>query len=326
MGSALLAATWSPHDPACGMVGWENAGRSPGTGDTAVPRKADVAALYTSNMPSVPHLLSRQNPTIKLFRQAFKSGLVPLESERGAEFLAIEGARMLGEAVRSSLRVEKVLFSTIGEEQHGKRLRPQFSRHTEVFVTDPATFKACTEVENPQGVAALVRWPRPKLDDLFAGLVPPLILAAAGLQDPGNLGTLIRAADAFGATGVVALTETVSPFNAKAVRASAGSLFHLPVIAQVHPQELIDLCQLHEVTLIATAARGKTELGEAELNRAVCILIGQEGSGVPRDLLRSADTTVAVPMVREVESLNAGVAGSVILYEAARQRQQGGGA
>lgn len=272
-------------------------------------------------MPSVPHLLSRQNPTIKLFRQAIKSGLLPLESEGGAEFLAIEGARMIGEAVRSGLRVEKVLFSTIGEEQHGKRLRPQFSKHTEVFVTDPATFKACTEVESPQGVAALVRWSRPKLDDLFAAPAP-LILAAAGLQDPGNLGTLIRAADAFGATGVAVLTETVSPFNAKAVRASAGSLFHLPVLAQVHPQDLIDLCHLHEVTLIATAARGKTELGEAELNRPVCILIGQEGSGVPRELLRAADTTVAVPMVREVESLNAGVAGSIILYEAARQRQQ----
>ena len=286
------------------------------------PRCGLRGPLYTSNMPSVPHLLSRQNPTIKLFRHAFKTGLVPLESESGAEFLAIEGARMIGEAVRSGLRVEKVLFSSIGEEQHGKRLRPQFSKHTEVSVTDPATFKACTEVESPQGVAALVRWVRPKLEDLFAAPAPPLILAAAGLQDPGNLGTLIRAADAFGATGVVVLTETVSPFNAKAVRASAGSLFHLPVIAQVHPQELIDLCQLYDVTLIATAARGKTELGEAELNHSSCILIGQEGSGVPRDLLRAANTTVAVPMVREVESLNAGVAGSVILYEAMRQRQQ----
>lgn len=273
-------------------------------------------------MPSGPHLLSRQNPTIKLFRHAFKSGLIPLEPEGGAEFLAIEGARMIGEAVRSGLRVEKVLFSTIGEEQHGKRLRPQFSRHTEVLVTDPATFKACTEVESPQGVAALVRWSRPKLDDLLTGTVPPLILAAAGLRDPGNLGTLIRAADAFGATGVIALSETVSPFNAKAVRASAGSLFHLPVIAQVPPQELIDLCLLHEVTLVATTARGKTGLGGAGLDRPVCILIGQEGSGVPRELLRAAQTTVAVPMTREVESLNAGVAGSVILYEAMRQRQQ----
>lgn len=274
--------------------------------------------MYTSNMP---HLLSRQNPTIKLFRQAFKTGIVTIESEGGAEYLAIEGARMIGEAVRSGMRVDKVLFSTTGDEQLGKRLRPQFSKHAEIAVTDVATFNACTDVEHPQGVAALVRLPHPKVEELFEPeRGPALILAAAGLQDPGNLGTLIRAADAFGATGVVVLAETVSPFNPKAVRATAGSLFHLPVVTRVTAEQLIEMCQLYEVALIASAARGKTELSEAGFNRPVCIAIGQEGSGLSRELLRAAETTIAVPMVRPVESLNAGVAGSVILYEAARQR------
>jgi TrmH family RNA methyltransferase len=200
-------------------------------------------------------------------------------------------------------------------------LLPQFSKHVQIAVVSDSVFTSAVEVDHPQGVAALVRVPDFQLADVFGTPgVNALVVIAAGLQDPGNLGTLIRAADAFGATGVVTTENTVSPWNAKAVRASAGSLFHLPVVAQVAAAALVSECGKRGVRLLSTAARSPKPLAETDLRSPLCLLIGQEGAGVPRELQRAAAETVAVPMVREVESLNAGVAGAIILYEAARQR------
>lgn len=259
---------------------------------------------------------------LKRFRQAFRGEGEAVGAER---LIPLEGARLIGEALRSGARIESVLFSRSGEARLGAKLRPQFSKHTEIAVADDGGFRAAMDVEHPQGVAALARLRPATLDELFAapraGAEPrALLLVAAALQDPGNLGTLIRAADAFGATGVAALAESVSPFNPKAIRASAGSLFHLPVAAAVAPAALAAACRRHEVQLAACVARGKTPLPAAELRAPVCLVIGQEAAGVPRELQRAAAITVAIPMAAEVESLNAGVAGAIMLYEAMRQR------
>ncbi|MGH9483326.1 MAG: TrmH family RNA methyltransferase, partial [Terriglobales bacterium] len=248
------------------------------------------------------------------FRRAFKNG------PEGGGMLALEGPRLVGEAIRSGARIEKALFSRTGLEHHGAKLLPQFSKHTSAGVAGDAAFAAAMEVEHPQGVAVLLRFAPPELAQVF-GAAPALVIAAAGVQDPGNLGTLIRAADAFGATGVAVLADTVSPYNPKAVRASAGSLFHLPVAAKVAAADLIAMCRQRGVRLLAAAARAQTSLETAGLAGPVCLVIGQEAEGVPRALLRAADATLAIPMAREVDSLNAGVAGAILLYEAARQRR-----
>lgn len=266
-------------------------------------------------MPFEPAPIGRHHALLTEFRRAFKSG------DAAAPLVAVEGPRLIAEAIRSGLRIEKALFSRTGLEHHGDKLLPQFSKHTTTAVADDASFAATMDVEHPQGVAALVTLPRPELAQAFGPeATVPLLVVAAGLQDPGNLGTLIRAADAFGATGVVALADTVSPFNPKAVRASAGSLFHLPVVAKVAASDLIAACRQRGVRLLATAARGD-EAALASLDQPTCLLIGQEAGGVPRELLRAADATLAIPMVRPIESLNAGVAGAILLYEAARQRR-----
>jgi TrmH family RNA methyltransferase len=267
-------------------------------------------------VPVEPTPIPRHHPLLTEFRRAFKSG-PPL--------VAIEGPRLIGEAIRSGFRVERALFSRTGLEHHGDKLLPQFSKHTTAAVADDGPFAAAMDAEHPQGVAALVRFTPAALAEAFGkeGAVP-LLLAAAEMQDPGNLGTLIRAADAFGATGFVALADTVSPFNPKALRASAGSIFHLPVVAKVTAAELIAACRARNVALLATAARASgNDPNEAlsGLDRPVCIVIGQEGAGVPRELLRAAGRTIAIPMQRSIESLNAGAAGAILLYEAARQRR-----
>jgi TrmH family RNA methyltransferase len=267
-----------------------------------------------------PAAIGRHHRLLTEFRRAFRDG--PLEGG----LLAIEGQRLIAEAIRSGARLERALFSRTGFEQLSARLLPQFSKHVEIAVAEDAAFATAMESEHPQGVAALVRYAPAGLEAVFGpagGTGAPLVLAAAGLQDPGNLGTLIRAADAFGASGVAVLADSASPFNAKAVRASAGSLFHLPVAARVPAMAFITACRQHGLRLLAADARGQVEPAAAALAGPVGILIGQEASGIPRELLRAADATVAIAFARPVESLNAAVAGAILLYEAAKQRRAG---
>ena len=168
--------------------------------------------------------------------------------------------------------------------------------------------------------------PRFVIADALRGPAP-LVVIAAGLQDPGNLGTLIRSAEAFGASGVLLTPGTVSAWNGKAMRASAGSVFRMAVVEC----EADELRWLRErgVELLAAVAPGHgaapvREIGEVDLLRPVAFLVGHEGSGVSAEWLAFAETRVTIPCPGPVESLNAAVAGSVMLYEAARQRAAAG--
>jgi len=229
---------------------------------------------------------------------------------------AIEGIRILEEAIRSGLRFHAVFFSE-SAEGHAKRLMPQLGAHVETAILPDKLFASVVPSETPQGVAALVRYRQSSLGDVIEKLKQGPVIVVAGLQDPGNLGTILRSAEAFGAAGVLLGEGTVSPFNPKVVRGSAGSIFRLPVLRTT----LTDvLPQLREkgVRLVATSSHKGVPLPEANLAGPVAVLIGGEGAGIPRDWLAKADELVAIPHAAQVESLNAGVAASIVLYEIAR--------
>jgi TrmH family RNA methyltransferase len=156
------------------------------------------------------------------------------------------------------------------------------------------------------------------LDDMLRA-PDPLIVIAAGIQDPGNLGTIIRSAEALGATGLVVIEGTVNPFNPKVIRGSAGSVFRLPLIKSPSSTAL---CTIRDkgLRILATSSHKSIPLSEADLTGPLAIIIGNEGSGVPRELLSQAEQSIGVPHSPKVESLNAGIAASVVLYECARQR------
>jgi TrmH family RNA methyltransferase len=150
------------------------------------------------------------------------------------------------------------------------------------------------------------------------------VIVLAGLQDPGNLGTILRSAEAFGSAGVVLGEGTVSPFNSKVIRASAGSIFRLPVIIGKTAGGLEAIAaelRVQNVRLIATSSHKGTPLDQANLTGLLAVFIGSEGAGLSRTVLAQADELVAIPHTPQVESLNAGVAGSIVLYDAARQRR-----
>jgi RNA methyltransferase, TrmH family len=260
----------------------------------------------------------RHNALVKELRQAFGRAELTKEGD-----CAIEGLRIVEEAIRSGLRFRAVFFRESSEDR-AERLLPQINAHVETLLLPDKLFDSLVPSESPQGVAALVRLKEFSLDDIFERLTVGPIVAVAGLQDPGNLGTILRSAEAFGSAGVILGEGTVSIFNSKVVRASAGSIFRLPVIAAKTAggmETILSSIRDRGVRLIATSSHKGAGLDQAKLTGPAAIFIGGEGSGLPRPLMAQMDETLIIPHSDHVESLNAGVATSIMLYEASRQRR-----
>ena len=256
----------------------------------------------------------RHNALVKDLRKAFAHGDLTPDGH-----CAIEGMRILEEAIRSGLRFRAVFFNESALAR-AERLLPQLAAYVETLLLPDKLFATAVPSDSPQGVAALVRCPLFTGDDVLAKSPTGPLLAISGVQDPGNLGTILRSAEAFGAAGVLLGEGTVSPFNSKAVRASAGSVFRLP-IARVKLAEILPQMRSRGLRLLATSSHKGTPVHEAQLTGPLAIFIGSEGAGLPRDLVAAMDETLAIPHSPHVESLNAGVAASIVLYEVARQRQ-----
>jgi TrmH family RNA methyltransferase len=263
----------------------------------------------------------RHNSLVKQLRQAFSRAEL---TESGD--CAIEGLRILEEAIRSGLRFSAVFFRESAQDR-AERLLPQIGAQVETLLLPDKLFDSLLPSESPQGVAALVRLKEFSLGDLLERLQVGPIVVLAGLQDPGNLGTILRSSEAFGSAGVVLGEGTVSRFNSKVVRGSAGSVFRLPIVhgrGKSGTEKLEDISeklQRKDVRLIATSSHNGTSLEQADLKGPSAIFFGNEGAGLPRDVMAKMDEFISIPHMQQVESLNAGVAASIVLYEAARQRK-----
>jgi len=318
----------------------------------ATPSKAARTAR-TSGAPAA--ITSRDNRWLKEFRLALRGGL-PTE----AGFVGVEGVRLVEEALRSACPIEAVLFSESGERHH-ERLAPLIDQPEfaiPVLRTTDRLFEGVADTEHPQGVAALVKPRAASFDDLLRvseGVCSPLLVVLAGVQDPGNVGTILRTASAFGATGAVTAASgqsgTASPFSPKALRASAGAALHLPILAGMSLPILLTQLRVANVRTLAASVHIATnvvgvrfsasqpvgaqhaapQLGEippplapweVDWCEPVALLVGNEGAGLPEEVERSADARIRIPMSSGVESLNAAAAAAVLFYEAARQRSR----
>jgi RNA methyltransferase, TrmH family len=257
---------------------------------------------------------SRANARVKQLRGAFLG-----QARLSGGMVAIEGEHLLEEALRSGMVLKTVFVS------ERRQVPERVPRGVEVLRLSEEVFGSVVETQAPQGVAALMVPPVFGLADVMGvGGVAALILVAAGLQDPGNLGTLVRSAEAFGATGVLTTPGTVSAWNQKALRASVGSLFRVPVVG-VGASELEEV-KARGVRLIAGVGAGGfgvTMMQEMDFAGACAVMIGNEGSGLAAEWMEMCDARVTIPCPGDVESLNAAVAGSLLLYEASRQRGDG---
>jgi TrmH family RNA methyltransferase len=292
-------------------------------------------------------LTSRDNRWLKEFRMALRGGL---PTEDG--FVGVEGVRLVEEALRSGCAIRAVLLSESGERHH-ERLAPLIDRPEMAFPTLRTTdrlFEGLADTEHPQGVAALVKPREVSFDDLVSTpstACAPLLVVLAGVQDPGNVGTILRTAAAFGATGAAAaasgVSGTASPYSPKALRASAGAALHLPILAGMSLAILLTQLKVAAIRTLASSVHEKAtslpDVGarfnaslsgeaappllapwEVDWCQPMALLIGNEGAGLPEEVERSADARIRIPMAGGVESLNAAAAAAVIFYEAARQR------
>lgn len=252
---------------------------------------------------------SRQNGRVKELRAVLVRGG---RGQQGS--IALEGLHLVEEALRSGLRVTTV-FVRVGCESLLDAL-PLLGGE-DILALPEDVFASAVTTESPQGVAALAMPPAFDIADLFHEV--PLIVVAAGLQDPGNLGTILRSAEAFGASGAVALPGTVSQWNAKALRASSGSAFRLPMVSLSQP-DAVALLRQRGLQLLAATVSGGVGVEAVNLSLPTALLIGNEGSGLSPSLIAEADAQITIPCPGPVESLNAAVAASVLLYEVSRQR------
>jgi TrmH family RNA methyltransferase len=255
---------------------------------------------------------SKQNGRLKELRRALTH-----PGREAAGLAGIEGIKLLGEALRAGLRVPTV-FAAQGSESLLDHLL--LAPETEILLLPRELLDSALTTEAPQPIAALAeppQWSWPQL--LGSKEDSALIVVLAGLQDPGNLGTILRSAEAFGATGVLALPGTVSAWNPKTVRASAGSIFRMPLLA-LSAKECFDRLRESGITIWTTDVNEARPANFVDLVAPAALLIGNEGNGVPAGLAAEASGAITIPCPGPVESLNAAVAASVLLYEASRQR------
>ena len=277
--------------------------------------KQDANAARTrSQVDRLRPVAGRHNQRLKELRLAFRRAELTAQGE-----CAIEGVKLLEEALRSGQHLESVFFSESARPLAVKLL-PQIGARTETLIVPNALFNSSVPSDTPQGVAALVKLAVFSSAQLLDRSSDGPFVVAAGLQDPGNLGTILRSAEAFGAAGVFLTEGTVSPYNSKVLRGSAGSIFRLPFL-QISSAELIPLLRARGIRLLATSSHQGTPLPQVLLSLPLAIFIGNEGAGLPGELTRQMDETLAIPQASQVESLNAGVAASIVLYEAARNRK-----
>jgi TrmH family RNA methyltransferase len=267
------------------------------------------SAPYCNQMQKTETITSAANPLIKDVRRAIAQGGLTADG-----LCVAETFHLLDEALRSDSEIAAVLVS----ESARAALEQRPLRR--VLVMPDALMRSLSATETSQGVLALVRPREWSIEQMLTA--DALIVTLDGVQDPGNVGTIVRAAEAFGATGVVLLKGTASPHNPKTLRASAGSLFRLPYLHGVEPASAVSLLREHNMELYA-AVRDRTEnpplhIAEADLAAPCAFVIGNEARGISSGM-RSAAQELAIPTAG-VESLNAAMAATVLLYEARRQR------
>jgi TrmH family RNA methyltransferase len=253
-------------------------------------------------------LLSEKNPLLKQVRRAVAKGSLTDDG-----FAVAEGFHLLEEALKSSAEIGTVIVAQSVKDAIQSHVKGVKVR---VVTVRDADFNALASTETPQGVISLVRPPEWTLDQVLRGRA--MVAVLDGIQDPGNAGAILRAAEAFGSTGAAFLKGSVSPYNPKCMRASAGSVFRLPIVSALDESLLLAALGKKRAVLYAAMPRSAMLVSDANFKVSCAIVIGSEGRGVSHHLEGFA-TALRIPTTG-VESLNAAVAAGILFYEARRQR------
>jgi TrmH family RNA methyltransferase len=230
----------------------------------------------------------------------------------------LEGANVVSTALEAGADLEALYAAPGAEDACPELLAAASAQGLPVLWLADGVLERVSDTVTPQPVLAVARRRAPVLGDLAAA---DLVVVGIDVRDPGNAGTLVRSAEAAGASGVVFCRGSVDVTNPKTVRASAGALFHVPVVEGGDPQEVLGVLGDLGLVRMGAAARGGVAPDRADLTRPVALVFGNEAHGLPADLLGDLDGLVTIPMPGRAESLNLGMAAAILLYEAHRQRR-----
>jgi TrmH family RNA methyltransferase len=256
-------------------------------------------------------ITSRQNPVVTEFRDAARGDVEGV--------MLLDGEHLIQEALASGIQLRLVAVAErVAQSASVQRIAGAGARV--VVVTDPV-LAAMSPVRSPSGMVAIACRPAGRLEDVFARK-PQLVVMLHGVQDPGNVGAIARAAEACGATGLVCGERTADPYGWKALRGAMGSTLRLPTAAPQSLPAAIVRARADGLRILAATARGGVMLPECDLRKPAAIILGGEGAGLPPDLIEAADSRITIPMQPPVESLNVAVAAALVIYEAACQRAQ----
>jgi TrmH family RNA methyltransferase len=264
---------------------------------TAKPPDRSALALRHQKVQRLRRLLTRRSAR---------------EAERA---FVVEGAKVLSEALDAGIPVESVYLASGASDPVADRA---FAAGARVYELAPGVLERVADTVTPQPVMAVVRFVDRPLADLREA---DLLVVAVDVRDPGNAGTVLRSAEAAGADGVLCCEGSVDVYNPKTVRASAGSLFHVPVVAGGDPVEVLQEMAGWGIRRLATVASGGRDYSDVDLTRPVAFVLGNEANGLPAEIDGLVDERVTIPMAGRSESLNVGMAAAVLCFEAARQRR-----
>lgn len=257
-------------------------------------------------------ITSTSNPQVKNLQQLLKKSKVRNEQD----VFLVEGIKLFQEAPKHKIR--KVYLSRKLYEEKGRELLS--GRNTEATVLEDHVFSAVSDTRTPQGILCVVEQYHYRLEDMTSGKNPHLLLLE-NLQDPGNLGTIMRTAEGAGADGVILSSDSVDLYNPKTIRSTMGSIYRMPFLYTDNLERMISVLRERGVHTYAAHLDGKNSYDQEDYQKGCAFLIGNEGNGLSEKLSRRADTWIRIPMHGKLESLNAAVAASILMYEVCRQRR-----
>lgn len=257
-----------------------------------------------------PPISSRHNPLVGRFKAA---------ADADAQWMLLDGAHLVGEAVAAGLALECVAVDPDRVAAADLDALARAVPADKLVRVSRSVLEAMSPVRTPTGIVALAARPRQPSGDLLQAATA-LLVGAVDIQDPGNLGAIIRAAEAGGASGVLTTPGGADPFGWKAVRGAMGSAFRVPVIRSSSADEMVDQARAAGLQVVAAVGHGQTPMHAVDFTGPTLIALGSEGQGLPPALVEAADVRVSIPMTPPVESLNVAVAAALLVYEARRQR------
>ena len=258
-------------------------------------------------------ITSRKNRAVERYRAAAAGDLDGR--------MLLDGAHLVGDALASGIRIREAVVAAerVDRAELRSLLAAIAAQGVEVSAATAAVMDALSPVRSSSAIVAIADRPSAAAARSYSG-DRPLVVIAEGVQDPGNLGAIVRVAEAAGAASLVAAGRTAHPFGWKALRGSMGSALRLPILVRPDARSAVDEAVHHRCRIVATSPRGGQPPVDVGLRGRVAIVIGGEGAGVEADQIARADSRVTIPMEGRVESLNAAVAAAILLYEAHRQR------